>query len=81
MSLASTEGTPFTAAAEVHPAMVNPEDGKHIKIPICILPSGDENVDDIKAFQQNLTVDNYVETFGDQLHGWMGARQVLIGHD
>ena len=58
--------------------MVDPEDGKHIKIPLCVLPSKDEDVEAIKAFQQNLTVENYVETFNDQLHGWMGARLVLF---
>lgn len=58
--------------------MIDPEDAKHITIPVCILPSKDEDVDDIKAFQKNLTVDNHVETFGDQVHGWMGARSVFI---
>jgi hypothetical protein len=74
VSLSSTEGTPFTVAAEVHPAMVDPEDAKHIKIPVCILPSKDEDVDAIKSFKENLTVDNHVETFSDQIHGWMAAR-------
>lgn len=77
MSLSSREGTPFSVAAEAHPAMVDPEDAKHIKIPLCMLASKDEDVDDVKAFQQNLTVDNHVETFADQFHGWMAARSVL----
>jgi hypothetical protein len=54
--------------------MVDPNDAKDIKIPVCILASKDENADDIKSFQENLAVDKYVETFGDQVHGWMGAR-------
>lgn len=58
----------------MHPAMVDPNDAKDIKIPVCILASKDENADDIKSFQENLAVDKYVETFGDQVHGWMGAR-------
>lgn len=74
MSLSSTEGTPFTVAAEVHPALVEPNDAKGITIPVVILPSKDEDADAIKAFKENLTVDNYVETFSDQVHGWMGAR-------
>lgn len=74
MSLSSREGTPFTVGAEAHPALVDPEDAKHIKIPVVILPSKDEDADDIKAFQKNLTVENHVETFSDQIHGWMGAR-------
>lgn len=58
--------------------MVDPEDAKHIKIPLCMLASGDEDVDAVKGFQQNLTADHHVETFSDQLHGWMGARQVSL---
>ena len=57
--------------------MVEPNDGKGISIPICMLPSGDENQEDIKGFQEALTVPNYIETFADQVHGWMAARADL----
>lgn len=74
MSLTSQAGTAFSAAAEVHPAMVNPEEAKGVKIPLCMLASGDENPEDVEKFKGNLSVDKHVETFKDQVHGWMAAR-------
>ncbi|KAL8873529.1 MAG: hypothetical protein Q9174_001010 [Haloplaca sp. 1 TL-2023] len=74
VSLTSQAGTPWTAAAEVHPAMVDPNDAKGFKVPVCMLASGDENPDDVEGFKKNLSVENHVETFKDQLHGWMAAR-------
>ena len=74
VSLTSRADSKFVAAAECHPAMVAPDDGKEIAVPICMLPSGDEDKDDVKKFTENLKVDHFVETFGDQLHGWMAAR-------
>lgn len=74
MSLTSQSGTAFSAAAEVHPAMVDAADAKGFKIPVCMLASKDESADDVKAFQEALTVPNHVETFKDQVHGWMAAR-------
>ena len=55
--------------------MVDPTDAKDIAIPLCMLPSKDEDPKAVKAFGEALTVPNYIETFEDQIHGWMGARQ------
>ncbi len=74
VSLTSQAGTKFSAAAEVHPAMVDAKDAKGIKIPLCMLASGDEKAEDVKAFEEALTAEKHVETFGDQVHGWMAAR-------
>ena len=74
VSLTSTSGTPFSAGAEVHPAMVDPNDAKGITIPLCMLASGDENADAVKGFKENLQVNNFVDTYSDQVHGWMAAR-------
>ncbi|KAL8638247.1 MAG: hypothetical protein Q9228_004590 [Teloschistes exilis] len=74
VSLTSQSGTPWTVAAEVHPAMVDPNDAKGIKVPIVILASKDENAEDVENFRKNLSVENRVETFWDQVHGWMAAR-------
>ncbi len=57
--------------------MVDPKDAIGIKVPIAMLASGDEPVDDVAAFEKNLTVPHHVETFADQLHGWMAARADL----
>ena len=68
------DGTPFKAAAECHPGMVDPADAKAIKIPIALLASGDEPEDAVKQFGEALTGPQHVETFKDQVHGWMAAR-------
>jgi dienelactone hydrolase len=64
----------FSIASVVHPAMVEPDDAKKIKIPFILLASGDEPADKVKEFGENLTAPHHVETFHDQIHGWMGAR-------
>ncbi|MCJ1258130.1 hypothetical protein MMC24_005961 [Lignoscripta atroalba] len=74
ISLTSQEGTPFSAVAEVHPAMVDPEDAKGITVPLCMLASGDEDMDAVKKFEANLKVKNFVDHYPSQVHGWMAAR-------
>lgn len=74
VSLTAQSGTNFSAAAEVHPAMLDPADAKGIKIPLCMLASGDEDVEAVKQFEAGLSAPKHVETFNDQIHGWMAAR-------
>ena len=57
--------------------MVDPNDAKGFTIPICMLPSGDEDQEAVKGFQEALKVPNHIETFADQVHGWMAARANL----
>jgi hypothetical protein len=66
--MTSTKGTVFSAAAEVHPAMVDPKDGEGITVPICVLASKDEDPEAIKGFKSNLKVAHHIETFSDQIH-------------
>lgn len=68
---------PFGAAVAVHPAMVDPKDAVGIKVPIAMLASKDENAEAVAAFEKALTVPHHVETFADQIHGWMAARADL----
>ncbi|KAK5991030.1 putative AIM2 family protein C30D10.14 [Cladobotryum mycophilum] len=68
---------PFSAAASIHPAMVDPADAEGLDIPFALLASGDEPVDAVKKFEAALNVPKHVETFGDQIHGWMAARSDL----
>ena len=42
-SLVTTAGTKFKAAAGAHPSMFDPEDAKHVVVPMCVLPSQDED--------------------------------------
>ena len=68
VSLSSGSGTPFSAVAEVHPAMVDASDAEKVTVPLCMLASKDEKPEDVKKFKEALKVDNHVETFGDQVH-------------
>lgn len=71
------ENNIFKAGAQCHPAMVDPNDAKTIKVPFAVLASKDEPAADVEAFKKNLTVPTHVETFGTQIHGWMAARSNL----
>jgi dienelactone hydrolase len=57
--------------------MVDPADALNIQIPLCMLASKDESAEDVKKFEANLKGEKHVETFGDQIHGWMAARSDL----
>lgn len=67
----------FKAGAEVHPAMVDAADAEKIKVPLMLLASQDEPVEDVKKFEKTLSGPKHVEIFGDQVHGWMAARADL----
>ncbi|KAL1849602.1 hypothetical protein VTK73DRAFT_9849 [Phialemonium thermophilum] len=69
----------FKVASECHPALLEPEDAKHIKIPIIVLASNYEDPLAVKQFEANLKVPKHVEIFADMVHGWMGARAEFDG--
>ncbi|KAI9367216.1 hypothetical protein BJX61DRAFT_337414 [Aspergillus egyptiacus] len=71
------ENKTFKAAVQCHPAMLDPNDAKGVNVPMALLASKDEKPDDVSAFGANLKKDHYVETFPDQIHGWMAARSNL----
>ncbi|KAK3995856.1 hypothetical protein QBC44DRAFT_319563 [Cladorrhinum sp. PSN332] len=73
----SSESNPFKIAGTAHPAMVDPADAKGITVPFILLASEEEAADTVKAFESNLKVPHHVETFGDQVHGFMAARADL----
>ncbi|OAA63606.1 dienelactone hydrolase family protein [Niveomyces insectorum RCEF 264] len=73
----ANDANPFAAGVEAHPAMVDPNDATGLKVPVALLASKDETPADVAAFEKNLTVPHHVETFGDQIHGWMAARSDL----
>lgn len=78
VALATKAATnPFSVAASIHPAMVDAADADGIRIPFVLLASGDEPAADIKKFEDALAVPKHVETFADQIHGWMAARADL----
>jgi hypothetical protein len=57
--------------------MIDPSDAGKIKIPLALLASKDEDADAVAEFEKALTVNNHVEIFKDQIHGWMAARSDL----
>ncbi|CAG7990490.1 unnamed protein product [Penicillium olsonii] len=74
---AGKDNTTFKAAVQCHPAMVDPADATEVNVPMALLASKDEPAGDVAAYQANLKVPNHVETFSDQIHGWMAARSNL----
>lgn len=77
VNLVSQSGTPFRAAATAHPAMVDPNDATKVTIPMLMIPSKDENKEDVDKYEQNLSVPHSIEWFHDQIHGFMAARSNL----
>ncbi|RDA91204.1 hypothetical protein CP533_3412 [Ophiocordyceps camponoti-saundersi (nom. inval.)] len=68
---------PFSVAASVHPAMVDPADAEGITVPTVLLASKDEPEQAVAKFEASLKGPKLVETFSDQIHGWMAARADL----
>ncbi|KAI1323577.1 hypothetical protein F5Y16DRAFT_333265 [Xylariaceae sp. FL0255] len=75
--MTSSSENPFKVGIQAHPAMLDPSDASKIKVPSAVLASKDESADDVKKFEANLSVAKHVETYGDQIHGWMAARADL----
>ena len=48
----SSQDNTFKAGIEVHPAMLDVSEASKIKIPLCLLASKDEDVEDVKKFEQ-----------------------------
>lgn len=76
-TLATSTTSPFSAAVSCHPAMVDPADGPKVQVPLCFLASKDEDAEAVKGLDAALKVPKHVETFPDQIHGWMAARADL----
>ncbi|KAL1992855.1 hypothetical protein VTN49DRAFT_3611 [Thermomyces lanuginosus] len=74
---AGEQNKTFKAAAQVHPAFLDPEDAKKVDIPMAVLASKDEDPAAVQGYEANLKVPKYVETYPDMIHGWMGARSNL----
>lgn len=73
----SASSNPFAVAAAAHPALIDPTGAEKISVPYILLASGEDPADTIKEFESKLKVPHYVETFADQVHGWMAARADL----
>ncbi|KAI9663244.1 MAG: hypothetical protein M1821_008292 [Bathelium mastoideum] len=74
VALTTQQGTPFSAGAAAHPAMVDPNDAKSASVPIALLPSKDESKDDVAAWEKEMKQKHLVKWYDDQVHGFMAAR-------
>jgi hypothetical protein len=61
--------------------MVDPSDAPGVTIPYVLLASKDEDQEAVGKWQSGLKVKNVVETFTDQIHGWMAARCVHTSYE
>jgi dienelactone hydrolase len=74
---AQASSNPFAVAVACHPAMVDPSGADKIGVPYALVASMEEAPETIKDFESRLKVPHRVETFGDQVHGFMAARADL----
>ncbi|XXG96609.1 hypothetical protein Hte_002897 [Hypoxylon texense] len=75
--LAGHEEPLFKAAVQTSPAMIDAGDAANVKIPMMLLASGDETGEEVKAYDDSLSVPKHVEIFDGQVHGFMSARADL----
>ena len=73
-SLIASDDKTFKAAVQTSPAMVDASEGEKVVIPVMMLASKDEPKEDVSGYQAALKVLKHVETFEDQVHGFMSAR-------
>jgi dienelactone hydrolase len=73
-SLISGKANAFKAAVQTSPALIDPADAEKVVIPMMMLASMDEPAGDVEKYAVALTVPKHVETFNDQVHGFMSAR-------
>jgi hypothetical protein len=48
-------------------------DATKISIPMCMLPSKGESLEDVEKWEGGLKVEKFVKRF-EQVHGWMSAK-------
>jgi hypothetical protein len=73
-SLITSDDKTFKVAVQTSPAMVDANDAEKVVIPMMMLASEDGLKGDVSVYQAALKVPKHVETFEDQVHGFMSAR-------
>jgi len=74
VSITAGPNSPWKAAVQSSPAMVDPEDAAKVTIPMMMLASEEEPVEDVAKYEKALTVEKHFETFEEMVHGFMTAR-------
>lgn len=57
--------------------MIDPKDAAEVTIPILMIPTKDEDKNDVANYQKNLKVTHDIQPFDDQIHGFLAARSDL----
>ncbi|BEI80220.1 hypothetical protein CcaverHIS002_0107490 [Cutaneotrichosporon cavernicola] len=81
----SVDVNDFTAIASCHPSFIDLEDAEKVNVPVCLLPSKDEDkavVDGVFAkLEQKNPGQNFLKWYPDEPHGWAAARGDLSGNE
>ncbi|PRP76474.1 hypothetical protein PROFUN_15134 [Planoprotostelium fungivorum] len=81
--LSAGQGSPFHAAAQIHPAMVDANDGKKVTIPVASFISKDEPEEAVQEFHKNVASNSDIASksvwkrYPTVHHGWAAARGKL----
>ena len=68
----------FKAAVQSSPSLIDPQEAATIAVPMMMLASQDEGAEEVKTYGDALRQGpKHVETFNDQVHGWVSARADL----
>ncbi|KAK6362656.1 hypothetical protein TWF730_000111 [Orbilia blumenaviensis] len=77
VAVMSRKDTPYLVSGQAHPSFLVDEDPELVVIPHICLASKDEDPDKIANYQTVLGQHCYVETYSENIHGWMGAKADL----
>jgi dienelactone hydrolase len=75
----------FTAIATCHPSFIDVEDADKVNVPVCLLPSKDEDKKTVNAVYEKLEQknpgQNTIKWYDNDVHGWAAARGDLSGNE
>jgi len=77
VSMTCAEDSPFVVGAQSSPAAIEPAEGERVSVPMCVLASGGEEEEKVKAYKEGLEKNGkgyFVERREEMVHGWMSAR-------
>jgi len=77
----SATASGFSAIAGTHPSFVDPSDADQIDVPLCLLPSMNEDMKAVQAVydavEAKIPGKNFIKHYDTVPHGWMAARADL----
>jgi len=74
VSLITGEGSLFRAGGQAHPGLFDTKDAEKITVPTLVIASGEEDAEEVKNWSEALKVEKSVQTWEEQIHGFMSAR-------